>query len=70
MANGTLKLWYIIASPRIVLYMEYSTMIYEIYKSLVAPEDIHVYSIGEAFIDATWYLKSYGLTARDFVSKN
>ncbi|MBD5631883.1 MAG: DNA methylase [Clostridia bacterium] len=68
-ANRALKLSYITAPPRMALYMEYSTRIYEIYKSFVAPEDIHVYSIDEVFIDATWYLKSYGLTARELVAK-
>ncbi len=68
-ANRSLQLGYITASPRMALYIEYSTKIYEIYKSFVAPEDIHVYSIDEVFIDATWYLKSYGLTARELVAK-
>lgn len=68
-SNCALKLSYITAPPRMALYMEYSTRIYEIYKSFVAPEDIHVYSIDEVFIDATWYLKNYGLTAREFASK-
>lgn len=68
-SNSALKLGYITAPPRMALYMEYSTRIYEIYKSFVAPEDIHVYSIDEVFIDATWYLKSYGLTARELVAK-
>ena len=68
-STRALKLGYIIAPPRMALYMEYSTRIYEIYKSFVAPEDIHVYSIDEVFIDATWYLKNTGLTAREFVSK-
>ena len=57
-ANRALKLDYITAPPRMALYMEYSTRIYEIYKSFVAPEDINVYSIAEVFIDATWYLKN------------
>ena len=38
------------------LYIEYSTRIYNIYKSFIAPEDIHVYSIDEVFIDVTKYL--------------
>ncbi|MCM1439751.1 MAG: DNA methylase [Roseburia sp.] len=67
-SNRALKLGYITAPPRMALYMEYSTRIYEIYKSFVAPEDIHVYSIDEVFIDATWYLRNNGLTARAFVS--
>lgn len=68
-ANSSLKLSYITAPPRMALYMEYSTRIYEIYKSFIAPEDIHVYSIDEVFIDVTWYLKSYGLTARQLATK-
>lgn len=68
-ANRALKLSYITAPPRMALYIDYSTRIYEIYKSFVAPEDIHVYSIDEVFIDVTWYLKSYGLTARELASK-
>ena len=57
---------YLVAKPRMALYMEYSTRIYNIYLKHVAPEDIHVYSIDEVFIDATAYLKTYGLTARAF----
>lgn len=67
--NSSLKLGYIIAPPRMALYMEYSTRIYNIYKSFIAPEDIHVYSIDEVFIDATGYLKTYKLTAREFATK-
>ena len=47
------------------LYMEYSTRIYDIYLKYVAPEDIHVYSIDEVFIDATDYLNTYQLTPRE-----
>jgi DNA polymerase V len=46
--------------------MEYSTRIYQIYLKHVAPEDIHVYSIDEVFIDATAYIKRLGCTAHDF----
>ena len=49
--------------------METSTAIYNIYLKYVAPEDIHVYSIDEVFIDATAYLKTYGLTAEEFTRK-
>ena len=45
------------------LYVEYSTRIYDIYLKYVAPEDIHVYSIDEVFMDVTHYLKTYGMTA-------
>ncbi len=56
---------YIVASPRMALYMDYSTRIYNIYLKYVAPEDIHVYSIDEVFIDATNYLNTYQLTPRE-----
>ena len=45
--------------------MEYSTRIYKTYLRYIAPEDIHVYSIDEVLIDATNYLKTYGMTARE-----
>lgn len=51
-----LALDYVVAVPRMALYIEYSTRIYNIYLKYVAPEDIHVYSIDEVFIDATAYL--------------
>ena len=50
---------YITAVPRMRLYMEYSSRIYGIYLNYVAPEDIHVYSIDEVFIDVTHYLHLY-----------
>ena len=65
-ADPTLALDYIVASPRMAYYMEYSTRIYQIYLKHVAPEDIHVYSIDEVFIDATAYIKRLGCTAHDF----
>ena len=55
---------YIAAPPRMAAYIEYSTWIYDIYLKYVAPEDIHVYSIDEVFMDVTCYLKNYGKTAR------
>jgi DNA polymerase V len=67
--NPTLELDYIIAPPQMASYMEYSTRIYEIYLKYIAPEDIHVYSIDEVFIDATPYLKTYGMTARELARK-
>ncbi len=57
---------FITAMPRMAKYMEYSARIYSIYLRYVAPEDIHVYSIDEVFIDAGPYLKTYGLTASEF----
>ncbi|MBO6264297.1 MAG: DNA repair protein [Clostridia bacterium] len=55
---------YIIAKPRMRLYMEYSVKIYKIYLRYVSEEDIHVYSIDECFIDVTQYMKLYGMTAK------
>lgn len=64
-----LSLDYVIAPPQMAHYMEYSTKIYQAYLNYVAPEDIHVYSIDEVFIDATSYLRTYRLTAREFAMK-
>lgn len=64
-----LALSYIIAPPRMAHYMKYSTKIYEIYLRYIAPEDIHVYSIDEVFMDVSGYLKTYGLTARELAAK-
>lgn len=58
--NGSLAVDYLIAKPRMARYMEQSGKIYEIYLKYVAPEDIHVYSIDEVFINATPYLKASG----------
>lgn len=63
--NLTLELDYIVAPPQMAHYMEVSTQIYKTYLKYVAPEDIHVYSIDEVFIDATYYLKTYKLSARE-----
>ncbi|MGM9605189.1 MAG: DNA methylase [Faecousia sp.] len=57
---------YIVAPPRMAKYMEVSAKIYELYLKYVAPEDIHVYSIDEVFIDATPYLKTYGVDGWGF----
>lgn len=67
--NPALKIDYIAAPPRMAKYMEQSTRIYNIYLKYVAPEDIHVYSIDEVFIDLTAYLSSSGLTPHDFAMK-
>ncbi len=60
-----LEVDYIVAPPQMALYMETSTRIYQIYLKYIAPEDIHVYSIDEVFLDVTGYLNTYGLTARE-----
>ncbi len=68
-SNPSLALGYIVAVPRMAHYMETSTRIFNIYTKYVSPEDIHVYSIDEVFIDATRYLKTYKLGAREFAMK-
>lgn len=65
-SNPSLELDYIVAPPQMALYMERSTEIYEVYLKYIAPEDIHVYSIDEVFIDITHYLSNYKGTAHDF----
>lgn len=60
---------YIKARPRMRHYMEVSAQIYGIYLEYVSPQDIHPYSIDECFIDATPYLKLYGIDARAFAER-
>lgn len=56
---------YIIAPPRMARYIQVSTDIYEIYLKYVSPEDIHVYSIDECFMDVTDYLNLYHMSAKE-----
>lgn len=65
--DPSLAIDYITAPPQMAKYMETSTRIYEIYLKYVAPEDMHVYSIDEVFLDITPYLRSSGLSPHDFV---
>ncbi|MBQ0028006.1 MAG: DNA repair protein [Lachnospiraceae bacterium] len=60
---------YIAAVPRMQLYIDYAAEIYGIYLKYISKDDIHVYSIDEAFMDVTDYLKMYGMTARELGSK-
>ena len=60
---------YIVAPPRMALYMERSTQIYSVYLKYIAPEDIIAYSIDEVFMDVTNYLDTYRLTARELAMK-
>ena len=60
---------YIVAPPRMSLYMTYSTRIYGIYLRYFAPEDVHIYSVDEVFIDVTAYLDMYKLSAHDLTIK-
>ena len=56
------ELDYIVAPPRMARYMEVSTQVYQTYLKYIAPEDIHVYSIDEVFMDVTAYLATYKFT--------
>lgn len=56
---------YITAVPRMHLYLEYSARIYRVYLKYIAREDIHVYSVDEAFLDVTHYLRLYGMNAKE-----
>lgn len=56
---------YVMVPPRMALYMERSCDIYAVYLRWIAPEDIHVYSIDEAFMDVMGYLDLYGCSARE-----
>ncbi len=69
MADPKLAVDFLIAPPRMALYMDYSTRIYQVYMKYVAPEDIIVYSIDEVFMDVTNYLNIYGLSPRDLAMK-
>lgn len=64
-----LNLDYIVAPPRMSRYIEVSRDIYHIYLKYIAPEDIHVYSVDEVFIDVTSYLKTYKMTAPQLAMK-
>jgi DNA polymerase V len=63
------RLEYIVATPRMALYMKVSSRIYQVYLKYVAPEDIHVYSIDEVFIDATDYLVTYNCSAHELAMR-
>ena len=67
-ASPSLAVGFITAPPQMAHYIEWSARIYQLYLKYIAPEDIHVYSIDEVFIDATDYLPYYGLSARELAS--
>ena len=58
----------IMAPPRMQLYIDYAAEIYGVYLDYVAPEDMHVYSIDEVFLDVTHYLRRYGFTPREMAN--
>ena len=68
-AHRELAVDYLVAQPRMAYYIQYSTRIYEVYLRHIAPEDIHVYSIDEVFMDVTSYLKNYRMTAHELAMK-
>jgi DNA polymerase V len=68
-SSPDLSVDYIVAPPRMALYIQYSTRIYNVYLKYIAPEDIHVYSIDEVLIDATDYLNTYNLSARELATE-
>lgn len=67
--NPSLEIDYLIAPPQMAKYMEVSTKIYEIYLRYVSPDDVHVYSIDEVFIDVTPYLNTYSCTAHELAMR-
>ncbi len=68
-AHPELELDFVAAAPHMADYIECSSKIYKIYLKYIAPEDIHVYSVDEVFIDATNYLRLYRLTAHELAMK-
>ena len=68
-ANPSLELDYIAAPPRMAHYIKVSTKVYQTYLKYIAPEDIHVYSIDEVFMDVTAYLGTYKMTAHELAMK-
>lgn len=68
-ADPTLALDYIVAPPRMKMYMEVSSRVYATYLKYVSADDIHVYSIDEVFMDVTAYLKSYRCTAHELAMR-
>ena len=67
--NPKLSLDYIVATPRMGKYIEYSTKIYDIYLKYLSPNDIHVYSIDEVFCDLTPYLSFNKMAPVEFITK-
>lgn len=60
---------YIMATPRMQLYIDYSANIYSVYLKYISKEDIHVYSIDEVFMDVTDYLTMYGMSPKELAQK-
>ncbi len=69
LTDPSLAVDYIVAPPRMARYMSVSTKIYDIYMNYVAPEDIHIYSVDEVFMDVTDYMKVYKMSPRELAMK-
>lgn len=67
--NPSLKLSYIVAPPQMAHYIDVSTKVHQVYLKYIAPEDMHVYSIDEVFMDVTAYLDTYKMSAHDLAMK-
>ncbi len=67
--NPALQVDYHVAPPRMAKYLEESTRIYDIYLKYIAPEDMHVYSIDEVFMDVTHYLGIYKCTPEELARR-
>ena len=68
-ANPELEIDFITAPPQMAKYVKWSAKIYNVYLKYAAPEDIHVYSIDEVFVDISSYLLSSGLTPKEYVKR-
>ena len=64
-ADPALELAFIVAPPRMALYEKVSARVFSIYMKYVSPDDIHVYSIDECFLDVTAYLRTYRMSAHE-----
>lgn len=67
--DPSLSVDFMVAPPRMAAYMQMSAEIYQVYLQFVAPEDMHVYSVDEVFMDLTHYLKNAKMSAADYVRK-
>ncbi len=68
-ADPSLAIDFEVAAPQMALYLKRSAAVYRVYLRFISPDDIHVYSVDEVLIDATPYLRSYGLTAKELASR-
>lgn len=68
-ADSRWALSYIAAPPRMALYLQYSSGINEIYQRFVSPDDMHIYSVDEVFVDATLYVRRGTITAKELALK-